>query len=97
MTDMLAPKALALTESSNYLSTSEPHSNFEVLNLTSTHHTLRCRSAIAANIAISKAAQYHGECDGEVETTQPKRVKKVTFTEETKSETSDVYTPALNS
>lgn len=90
MADTLAPIALATNKTSS-ASKVQPNSSSpsEVLDLPNTRHTSRRRAFIAANLAIAKAAQYHDKSDEEVETGQPKHLKKVTSTEETRAEIPD--------
>lgn len=92
MADISAPKAGNSSSASALRPNSNPPGGS--LNLPSSHRAPRRQSALAASSAIAKAAQDHGLSGKEIETAQPKRVKKVTFTEETKAEILGGRTPA---
>lgn len=80
MADKPAPKASTLNNSSGGV--------FGVLQLPSSAAIPR-----GATVASSAVAQEHEHSDEEVESPQPKRVKKVTFREKCKAKLFDNHTP----
>ena len=91
--DMPTPQGLALSNPSfafeSRPNTSDPgHSN-----LPSASRTSRRQSAIAKS-ALAKTAQYHDASEEQLETPRPKRVKKVTFAEDTKDPVPHDHAPA---
>lgn len=101
MADISAPKASTPSNSSS-ASALKSDSNtlggvFGVLKLPSSGPIPRGRAATVASSANANAAQEHRGSYEEVESPQPKRVKKVTFTGETKARLSDDHTKTSTS